>query len=184
MTPDEWQAVLGPMDGWAERHVLAAFGALGLRSPYLDVGCGTGAMANMAHRLGIEAVGVDRIGPLHGEEWLRRHDLRDPLDLGQRFALVTSLEVAEHIPSEHDATFCDSVARHVADGGLLVFTAAHPGQGGEEHVNCRPASYWRTMFHDRGLSWSREDSLRLALVWSWLGSPCYWLAANVQVFTR
>jgi SAM-dependent methyltransferase len=181
-THDEWIDLLAPMDRWNERIVMASFALLGMPRSYLDIGSGTGAMVNLARRLGVDAWGVDQLD--RTEYWLLARDLRAPLDQARNYELVTCIEVAEHIPVEHDATLCDSIARHVAPGGTLVFTAAHPGQGGEEHVNLRPAAYWRTMLHGRGLSFSDALSWQVAHIWQCTRTPQVWLVDNVQVFKR
>lgn len=178
----DWIATLAPFDSWNERVIMALFALLGMPRTYLDVGSGTGSMVNLARKIGVEAFGLDNLP--RPDAWLMRVDLRYPVNLGMQFDLVTSIEVAEHIPIEFDATFCDTVARHVAPSGLLVFTAAHPGQAGEDHVNCRPATYWRRMFYDRGLAYDEQRSLRVAHMWQCTQSPAYWLTANVQVFTK
>ena len=68
--------------------------------------------------------------------------------MGRRFDLVQSLEVAEHIPAVSAATFVDNLTRH--SQGLVLFSAAPPGQGGEFHVNEQPYQYWRELFARRG----------------------------------
>ena len=180
----DWVAELAPFDAWNERALMIAFGVFGIPKTLLDVGCGTGAMVNLARKLGVDALGVDQIGPLHHEDWIRQHDLREPLNLAQYFQLVLSIETGEHIEPEHDQTFIETVASHVDGGGLLIFTAAHPGQAGNGHVNCSPATYWRTKFSDQGLNWNQKLGMRLALAWSQVPSPAFWLPANVQVFNR
>ena len=93
----------------------------------LDVGCGVGAwLAAFADR-GVSVTGVDRdvpdamlmIDPRH----VLRHDLSLPLDLGRRFDLVISLEVAEHLPAAAAEVFVDSLVRH---GDMILFSAAIP----------------------------------------------------------
>ena len=180
LTPEEWIKELAPFDRWNERHFMAMLAVCGMAKDYVDFGSGTGAMVNIARKLGIDAIGIDMLP--RDEDWLRIHDLCKPLNLKRRFQLVSSIEVAEHIRQDSDGVYADTVARHVAAGGMLVFTAAHPGQEGEGHVNTRPATYWRKMFTDRGLSYQHERTIRLALIWSYIASPLYWLASNVQIF--
>lgn len=119
----------------------------------LDVGCGPGAWLAMWSRLGVrEVVGVDgdylppetlAIPP----ETFRPMDISAPFDLGRRFDLVMSLEVAEHLDASCAEVFVDTICRH---GDLVLFSAAVPGQGGEHHVNEQPYDYWRAKFAERG----------------------------------
>jgi 2-polyprenyl-3-methyl-5-hydroxy-6-metoxy-1,4-benzoquinol methylase len=73
-------------------------------------------------------------------------DLAYPLKLERQFDLVQSLEVAEHLPEQASEQFVDSLVRH---GRLVLFSAATPGQGGENHINEQPWEYWRAKFAAR-----------------------------------
>ena len=81
------------------------------------------------------------------EACFRAADLSQPIDLERRFDIVQSLEVAEHLPPAASEVFIDTLTRH---SGLVLFSAAVPGQGGENHVNERPLAYWRALFAARG----------------------------------
>ena len=153
-----------------------------LKSEYkvCDVGSGTGAMVNLARLMKVDAIGVDMIA----EEPDVAHDLREPLNLGRTFALITCIEVAEHIPAENSGVFLNNVTSHVARGGRLIFSAAPPNQPGDGHVNLRQPYYWRSMIDERGLTYSDELTARLRLAWQWVPAPMMWLVGNVQVFER
>lgn len=120
----------------------------------LDVGCGTGTWAAEWLSQGVEDVKgldgdyIDRGALLIPPNRFEARDLATPFDLGRRFDLVTSLEVAEHIPSSAARIFVDSLARH---SDLIVFSAAIPGQGGYGHVNEQWPSYWAELFGRHGL---------------------------------
>ena len=62
----------------------------------------------------------------------RAADLSQPIDLGRRFDVVQSLEVAEHLPSSRASEFIGTLTSH---DPLVMFSAAVPGQGGEHHIN-------------------------------------------------
>lgn len=197
------RADLAPFDGWNERAFCQIVAWMGVPQSYLDLGSGTGAMVNMARKIGIEAYGVDLInGPEH---WFIRHDLSQPLYLAEaldsrlfsvlrdgweqhndpdpRFSLVTCMEVAEHIDMDAHETLVDTIARHLAPGAKLLFSAAPPGQRGEHHVGCRPAHEWRSLFHERGISYRDDFTRQLAHLIGWVSGPAsHWLAANLQVF--
>jgi SAM-dependent methyltransferase len=119
----------------------------------LDLGCGRGVWLSIWQQHGAEDIqGVD--GPyidperLHiPRERFQARDLAQPLKLDRQFDLVESLEVAEHIPEPAADQFVDSLARH---GKLILFSAATPGQGGENHVNEQPPEYWQAKFAARG----------------------------------
>jgi hypothetical protein len=117
-----------------------------------DFGCGQGAWLSVWQKAGASVMGVD--GPYVKAQYLmigahefRAADLSQPIDLGRRFDLVQSLEVAEHIPADRAAQFINTLTAH---GPLVMFSAAVPGQGGEHHINEQPLEYWREEFGDRG----------------------------------
>lgn len=206
------RAQLAPFDEWNERAFCQIAAWMGIPPTYLDLGSGTGAMVNCARKLGSEAYGVDLIadGPGH-EHWFITHDLTKPLviskdnsgryhslnaapdrSLDDHFDLITCLEVAEHLSSDSHHVLADTIDRHLRPrtafgdpGGILIFSAAPPGQSGEHHVGCRPAREWRSMFYELGISYREDYTRQLCHLLSWVTGPAsHWLAANVQVFDR
>ncbi len=142
----------------SSRHTagrVAAFlrGPLALDS-VLDVGCARGGwlaawqQAGVATIQGVDGDYVDRSQLAIDQAAFRSADLATPLDLGRRFDLVQSLEVAEHIDGRYSELFVDNLVRH--SNGLVLFSAAPPGQGGEFHVNEQPYGYWRGLFASHG----------------------------------
>lgn len=119
----------------------------------LDIGAGHGAWAAewLAAGVGqVLAVDGDYVRPEQlaiPAKTFRAHDLSTPLDLKQRFDLVQTLEVAEHLPHDKADLFVDNLTRH---GDVTLFSAAVPHQGGEHHVNEQPPEYWRQKFAARG----------------------------------
>lgn len=144
----------------AERITSLVFPALAPHS-VLDVGCAVGVWlaawqrAGAADICGVDGDYVDS-SRLHipGDRFFR-HDLNLPFDLGRRFDLVQSLEVAEHLPAAAAAGFVASLVRH---SKRVLFSAAPPGQGGENHINEQPYDYWRALFAVHGykpIDWLR-----------------------------
>ena len=119
----------------------------------LDIGCGRGAWIEQWNKAGVGVVHgvdgayVDQDNLLVPKESFTAHDLSRPLDLGRRFDLVQSLEVAEHIAASCSAVFVENLARH---GDVILFSAAVRGQGGEDHINEQPLEYWRKLFGAHG----------------------------------
>lgn len=175
------RAELAPFDGWNERAFAQIVAWHGLPKTYLDLGSGTGAMVNFAQKMGVEAYGVDIInGPEH---WFITHDLRTPFDIIMRFDIITCLEVGEHLPIESHNVLIKTITRHMKTSGLLIFSAAPPGQGGEHHIGCRPAVEWRTLFHEQGISYRADYTRQLSHLFGWVAGPASnWLAANLMVF--
>lgn len=197
MTFNEWYGVLHGDNQWVRRHLLSVFSLFDIPQTLLDVGCGTGISVYTARQLGVQAYGVDQlVGNAPESAYLNDPGWFSHADLSQSWSLpkiegapsvvdmVISWEVAEHIPPEKSHIFVQNCAAHVKNGGMLVFTSAHPGQGGEEHIGIRPAPEWREMFHERGLTYRQDYSERLVIHWLGIRSPLFWLSANCQIYTR
>lgn len=118
----------------------------------LDVGCGHGSWLKEWAKVTPTVYGVDGRWvdtdkleiPLESFQTL---DLEERFNLNQKFDLVTCLEVAEHITSTSKDNLIGSIISH-AD--MVLFSAAIPEQGGDNHYNEQWPSYWREAFakHD------------------------------------
>jgi 2-polyprenyl-3-methyl-5-hydroxy-6-metoxy-1,4-benzoquinol methylase len=86
-------------------------------SSVIDVGCGRGVWVEEWRRNGVEdAIGadgdyVDRNRLLIPKERFSAFDLAQGFNLGRRFDLVQSLEVAEHIPASQADRLIESLTR-------------------------------------------------------------------------
>ncbi len=118
-------------------------------SSVLDVGCGQGAWLSVWRELGVDdVVGID--GEYVNQDMLLipreqfvSADLGKSFDVGRQFDLVQCLEVAEHLPSSESKAFVEKIVAH---GGIVMFSAAPKGQGGDHHVNEQSYDYWRSLF--------------------------------------
>jgi SAM-dependent methyltransferase len=152
-----------------------------------DVGCGTGAYAAAARVAGLATIGYERSRAGRAIARAQRvpaepFDLDDQptLDAIGSFDLAYSLEVAEHLPRELGDTLVRLLVRIAP---TVVFTAAHPGQGGQGHVNEQPQSYWLERFAAYGGTYDPAASNRLRIRFRQRRMESY-LAENVMVFTR
>lgn len=95
----------------------------------LDVGCGAGLLCEPLARLGATVTGIDAAA--QAVEVARAHALQSGLAIsyrtgsvdtlhGERFDLVTSMEVIEHVTDP--ATFLAGLASALAEGGLMVLS--------------------------------------------------------------
>ena len=95
----------------------------------LDVGCGAGLLAEPLARLGAAVTGIDAAAEVI--DAARAHAAAGGLAIdyrvggiealaGERFDLVTSLEVIEHVADT--TAFVHGLAKALADGGLLVLS--------------------------------------------------------------
>jgi len=93
------------------------------------------------------------------------------------FDWVLCLEVAEHIPPEHEHVFLANLARHALQG--LVLSWAPPWIEGEGHVNCLPLDESQERVESFGfrLDPVATDALRMA-------ADIPWIRASVAVYSR
>jgi SAM-dependent methyltransferase len=129
---------------------------LGVRpKSVIDVGCGLGQWLytyNMKYGsqvLGVDGQHVPREDSFIEEENRLRCDLQDFIvsETAERFDLSLCLEVAEHL----EESLADSLVEKLTSlGDIIVFSAAIPGQTGEQHVNEQPHRYWLEKFEKRG----------------------------------
>ena len=145
---------------------------------FLDVGCGTGQTIEYVINRGIECLGLEGSAAAIDHSPVKRHirmiNLNDPLDLGRRFDMVWSFEVAEHIHQNFTETFLDTLTSH---GDLIVLSAAQPGQGGAGHFNEQPLSYWIQRICRRGFVFEEQFTTQLHAL-----PDTY--SENMMVFTR
>lgn len=167
----------------AERCLLAAFAHFGVPESFLDLGCGPGWLVWLAEDLGVTAFGVD-IGARDDIGTVLHRDLAQPLDLGSnrpaRFSLVWCTEVAEHLDDASE--LLSAIVRYAAD--RVIWTAAHPGQGGVGHVNEKPRDHWINEFALRGLRYEAEETEALRLTWRKVAGRCHWYHENLSIFRR
>lgn len=120
----------------------------------LDIGCAKGTWLAIWADTGVETIRgvdgayVDQSSLVIPKDRFTSADLSSELHLAETFDLVQSLEVAEHISSASADIFVDNLVRH--SNGLILFSAAPPGQGGEFHVNEQPYDYWQSKFAHHG----------------------------------
>jgi hypothetical protein len=82
-------------------------------------------------------------------------DLEKKIQLCRRFDLAMSLEVAEHLSTGAAKQFVETLTQH---SDIVLFGAAFPGQGGQNHINEAWCNYWAYMFADLG--YKRYDLIR------------------------
>ncbi len=149
----------------------------------LDVGCGTGTWLKVfgEHGVrdyrGLDGDFVDRSKLLIDPNRFQACDLSHGFSLHRLFDLVLCLEVAEHLPASSAPVLIDSLCLH---GEVIVFSAAVPGQGGQNHINEQWPDYWIHLFGERGFY--VHDTLRPA-IWD---NPriSWWYRQNMFLFSK
>ena len=119
----------------------------------VDFGCGEGKLlSDLSYGFPTEDIlGLNYNKPENlcfPEEKFMQCDFTKDLSLDRKFDLAISLEVAEHIDKQYANHFIDLITSH--SSGLILFSAAVPGQGGVHHVNEQPHEYWHEKFYLKG----------------------------------
>jgi hypothetical protein len=148
----------------------------------VDVGCGVGTWLDVARRLGATTVGyegewVKALPPAYPGLDIRAVDLEQRLQPGETYDLAVSMEVAEHLTPGRAASF---VADLVALAPNVLFSAAVPGQGGNNHINEQWQSYWADLFAAHG--YGPRDIVRPA-VWN-DRSVAHWYRQNTILYSK
>jgi glycosyltransferase involved in cell wall biosynthesis len=125
---------------WIKQHAIPD-------AKIIDLGCGLGTYVNALRDQGFNAIGYDIDPKVKGKPNLIHADLFSVNDLGN---IVMCLEVAEHIHEKLSDNIVKAVCKNVAGGGVVIWTAAKPGQGGTGHINCQPKEYWQEKFKKEG----------------------------------
>jgi SAM-dependent methyltransferase len=149
----------------------------------IDVGCGTGTWLSAFTEFGVEDIlGIDgnwvdpKMLEIPADRFLAL-DLSQPLPIDQKFDLVVSLEVAEHLPPECAEIFVNSLAKL---GPVILFSAAVPFQGGTNHVNEQWPDYWAQLFQAQG--YVAIDCVRNKI---WQNDRVRWYyAQNILIFAK
>lgn len=121
----------------------------------VDIGCGLGTFLHVFKQCGAkEIMGLD--GPWINKEKLSQYldkdsfqivNLHEPIRLQKKYDLAICLEVAEHIAPESADIIVESL---VSLSKTILFSAAVPFQGGQNHLNEQYIDYWKQKFarHD------------------------------------
>jgi len=165
----------------AEKILPIVFDAVAPKT-VVDVGCGVGPWLDVARNLGASVVGFEgewatSLGPAYPGLEIRVADLEQPLKVDQTFDLAMTVEVAEHLSPERADSF---VADLVKLAPHVLFSAAVPGQGGNNHVNEQWQSYWADRFAAHG--YGPRDIVR-PKVWN-DRRVAYWYRQNVILYSK
>jgi len=152
-------------------------------SSILDVGCGQGTWLRAAHELGIrdlhgfDGTYVDTRALLIDPSHFTATDLRGEFSTSRRFDLTVSVEVAEHLPITRAESFVRDLCR---TSDVVLFSAATPYQGGEDHLNEQWPEYWGILFRRHG--YRCFDLFRSEF---WAGPEVEsWYAQNAFLFVK
>ena len=151
----------------------------------VDIGCGLGTFLRAFKEKGInDIIGID--GKWCKKELLFKNiepvnfiekDLEEEIKLERKFDLAISLEVAEHLSPQRADSFVKDLC-NLSDN--IIFSAALPYQGGDNHLNEKPLSYWIKIFEKNGFDCF--DTIRPKI---WGDDRIFWwYRQNIVFFKR
>ena len=128
-------------------------------------------------------MGVSSLAGIDGK-WLKKdmlisnnfklitHELENPIPALPEYDLAISLEVAEHLPEKRAISFIEDLCNL---SNVVLFSAAIPNQGGDNHINEQWQSYWYGLFRDNnylGFDIIRHQVWNDEQVKSWYKQNC------------
>eukprot|EP00929_Paragymnodinium_shiwhaense_P007253 TRINITY_DN111189_c0_g1_i1.p1 TRINITY_DN111189_c0_g1~~TRINITY_DN111189_c0_g1_i1.p1 ORF type:complete len:357 (+),score=47.01 TRINITY_DN111189_c0_g1_i1:24-1073(+) len=139
----------------------------------LDFGSGLGLLLSYLMRYGgvSQAVGIEPINMSLPEDMTvyqqdgtgpeqvtldilsasAEHIFNAGLAESRKFDMVMTIEAMEHIRADKTDFVLDFLVSRLADHGILIFSAAQPGQEGPGQFTERPLGFWRYELTRRGL---------------------------------
>lgn len=149
----------------------------------VDVGCGLGQWLYVFKQngvkkiLGIDGAHVPKKNIYIGNDF-HEFDLNnfEKYDNNERFDLAISLEVAEHLREDKAEKFIKMLTNF---SDIVIFSAAIPGQTGENHLNEQFPQYWINFF--KNYSYDVYDPFRKRF---WSSDVNWWYSQNMLLFVK
>ena len=119
----------------------------------VDFGCATGTWLKGMEKFGIidirgyDGKWVDQSKLLIPKESFFEADFDKPLAIERKFDLAISIEVGEHLLESSADAFVENITK---SADIVLFSAAIPYQGGDNHVNEQWPEYWNEKFNRLG----------------------------------
>lgn len=153
----------------------------------IDIGCGSGALLVALRKLGVRKnLGLDAsqaaldIARARGLSTRKFDITTDHLLYSACYDIAISMEVAEHLPADCADSY---IALLSSLAPTVIFTAAHPGQGGIGHLNEQPPEYWIEKFKSHNLHPDTETVPKWQADWRAAGVAEFY-TNNLIIFRR
>lgn len=147
-----------------------------------DFGCGLGQYCNdVESQTMCQALGIEGNKPKEAVyDNIREYDLTtDITPNGLICDLAISLEVGEHIPKEHMATYLDNITYNAKD--YLITSWAVRGQDGFGHVNCLNNDEILPEFEKRGFILMEKETKEARSV---IEDKAHWFRNTLFILKR
>jgi len=132
-------------------------------SSVYDLGCGIGSLLEGFLYNGCHAQGSE-LGYKEARRFMDSNvrgitielDATKPIATSTEYALVISMEVAEHIDANASGIFCRNLVQ--LSNKRIFLTAAAEGQRGTGHINCHNQDYWRDLMLLAGAKFQPQET--------------------------
>ncbi|QHV95280.1 methyltransferase domain-containing protein [Spirosoma endbachense] len=167
----------------AAKHIVPILIELFSPNNIIDIGCGTGTWLKVFEECGINGLlGID--GDHVNKDKLHiplnqfvEFDLEKTINIDKKYDMLLCLEVAEHLSVNRAQGLVDDLCR-ISD--IIIFSAAIPFQGGQNHINEQYPDYWIKFFINN--NFNCYDTIR-PKIWNNLNID-WWYRQNIIVFTK
>ncbi len=187
----------GPIPYGHSPKWLALFAAMAERivsdlapTSVLDAGCAMGLLVEALRARGVQAWGVDVSGyALSKAEpgirpFCRQASITTPLpaDMPQRYDLVVSIEVLEHLHQEASECAVRNLAGYADE---FLFSSSPDDTDTASHFNVQPATYWTNQFAQAGMLRDTRFDASIITPWAMLFStPAGAASRQSRLFAR
>jgi SAM-dependent methyltransferase len=152
----------------------------------VDFGCGTGVYLSEFQKRGIQGVGYEHsqtarrlASKFYGLD-VQPFDVAAFPGVSGRFDACLCIEIAHYMPEELGRRLVEICARSAP---LIIFSSAHPQQGGQGHINEQPRTYWVEHFVRLGCTFDADRTSEIESRLKQRVGRGKWLAENICVFT-
>ena len=111
----------------------------------LDIGCSCGVLLAefpIKKKAGIDFGKAGQFFPKEAGTFIEHDFETGHKQLDEKYDLIICMEVVEHIEQIYEQNLFRTILYNSHPNTTLVFSGAHEGQRGRNHVNCRDSDYW------------------------------------------
>jgi SAM-dependent methyltransferase len=170
-TPDYYDTIVD--DAIRSRDEVFRILGLDANSQILDIGCGAGQWGvGLNNYTGVDFnVPREKVMVANYVDF----DIRTGVPPVNPADVVLCLEMAEHIEEKYADQLVDTICKL---GKKIIFSAAIPFQGGNNHLNEQFQTWWAVKFYKYGFGGKQFEEIQQS------ENICHWYRQNIVVYSR
>jgi len=147
----------------------------------IDLGCGKGDYVKSLNQNNISTIGYDGNPDTFTitDGLCNVLELQKPFFFIEKYDLVLSLEVGEHIPKQFENIYIDNITSLVGHKKFLIISWAVPNQGGHGHVNCKSNTEIIEQLQKRNFEFNSDETQKLRK-----NTDLFWFKDTLMVFQK